>query len=229
MRQHLLNYFDVGGFPAVQNMPKNEWRNTLQGYVDTVILHDIVERHKVSNIPLLKYLTTTLLKNAATQFSVNKFFNDIKSQGYKISKDTIHNYLDFITDSFLAFSIPFYSESERIKQNISKKIYVVDNGLINANTLGVTDIYNKFLENQVYLDLRRQNKEIYFYKTSEGFEVDFVTVDQSGARELIQVTWDMTDPKTLEREEHALRQAEKELGIPGRIITAKVYLEEMIS
>ena len=93
MRNHLLNYFSIGGFPAVQHMPKNEWRDTLQGYVDTVILRDIVERHNVSNIVLLKYLTTTLLKNAASPFSVNKFYNDIKSQGYKIGKDTIYTYM----------------------------------------------------------------------------------------------------------------------------------------
>jgi len=227
MRNHLLNYFSVGGFPAVQHMPKNEWRDTLQGYVDTVILRDIVERHKVSNILLLKYLTTTLLKNAATSFSVNKFYNDIKSQGYKISKDTIYTYLSYIEDAFLAFTIPFYSESERTKQNIPKKIYAVDNGLVNANSLGINDLHNKFLENQIYLDLRRQGKDIYFYNTAEGYEVDFVTVAKDGSRELIQVTMDMSDPKTAEREQRALIQAEKELGIKGKIITFKDYLKSI--
>lgn len=224
MRHHLLNYFSTGGFPAVQHMPKNEWRDTLQGYVDTVILRDIIERHNVSNIVLLKFLTTTLLKNAATIFSVNKFYNDIKSQGYKISKDTIHTYMEYIEDAFLSFTVPFYSESERKKQNIPKKIYAIDNGLVNANLLGTNDTYNKFLENQVYLDLRRQGKDIYFYHTDDGFEVDFVAVDKDGSRELIQVTWDMSDPKTLEREQRALEQAEKELGVSGKIITLNDYL-----
>jgi len=224
MRSHLLKYFSIGGFPAVQHMPKNEWRDTLQSYVDTVILRDIVERHNVSNIALLKYLTTTLIKNAATSFSVNKFYNDIKSQGYKLSKDTIHTYMSYIEDAFLVFTIPFYSESERTKQNIPKKIYAIDNGLVNANSLGINELHNKFLENQVYLDLRRQNKNIYFYNTADGFEVDFVAVDKDGSRELIQVTLDMSDPKTAEREQRALTQAEKELGIKGRIITLKDYL-----
>jgi len=227
MRDQLLKYFSTGGFPAVQFMPKNEWRDTLQGYVDTVILKDIVERHNVSNIVLLKYLTTTLLKNAATTFSVNKFYNDIKSQGYKISKDTIHTYMEYIEDTFLAFTVPFYSESHRTKQNIPKKIYAVDNGLVNANSLGTNDIHNRFLENQVYLDLRRQGKDVYFYNTVDGFEVDFVSVDKDGSRELIQVTLNMDDPKTAEREQRALTQAEKELGIKGRIITLKDYLRNI--
>jgi len=227
MRKHLLEYFSVGGFPAVQHMHKNEWRETLQGYVDTVILRDIVERHNVSNIVLLKYLITTLLKNAATSFSVNKFYNDIKSQGYKLSKDTIHTYMEYIEDAFLVFSVPFYSESERTKQNIPKKIYAVDNGLVNANSLGINDLHNKFLENQVYLDLRRQGKDIYFYNTADGYEIDFVAVAKDGSRELIQVTVDMSDPKTSEREQRALEQAETELGIKGRIITLKDYLKNI--
>jgi len=227
IRKHLLDYFKTGGFPAVQHMPMNEWRDTLQGYVDTVILRDIVERHNVSNITLLKYLTTTLLKNAATSFSVNKFYNNVKSQGYKIGKDTIHTYMEYIEDAFLVFAIPFYSESARTKQNVPKKIYSVDNGLVNANTLGTNEILNKFFENQIYLDLRRQDKDVYFYNTADGFEVDFVAVDKDGSRELIQVTLDMSEPKTAEREKRALEQAEQELGIKGRIITLNDYLREI--
>ena len=224
MRKQLLNYFSIGGFPAVQHMAPHEWRETLQTYVDTVILRDIVERYNVSNIALLKYLINTLLTNAATSFSVNKFYNDIKSQGYKVGKDTIHNYMDYIEDAYLAFSVPLYSESEREKQNKPKKIYAVDSGLINANSLKLNDIYGKLLENQIYLDLRRQGKSIYFYNTSDGYEIDFVTIDALGGREIIQVVWDISDPKTLERGRRALSQAEQELGCAGRIITLRDYL-----
>lgn len=224
MRQQLLNYFSTGGFPAAQAMPQNEWRETLQGYVATVILRDIIERHNVTNIALLKYLTVTLLKNASALFSANKFYNDIKSQGYRVSKDTIHNYLEYIQDAFLIFCVPHYSESVREKQNRPKKIYAIDTGLVNAMSINVSNNYGRLLENLVYLDLRRQNKTIYFYNTSEGYEVDFVTVDSEGNRELIQVVWDIADPKTTEREQRALSQAEKELGIKGRIITLREYL-----
>lgn len=228
MRKHLLNFFSIGGFPAVQHMIKHEWRDTLQSYVNTVILRDIVERYKVGNIVLLRYLINTLLKNAASPFSINKFYCDIKSQGYKISKDTIHQYMAYIEDAFLVFPIPFYAESERKKQNMIKKIYVIDNGLMNVHSLGIHDINNKFLENQVYLDLRRQGKDIYFYHTKQGFEIDFVSVDKEGGRELIQVTVDMSDPKTAKREERALEEAQKELGMPGRIITLKSYLKDSL-
>ncbi len=229
MQGHLLNYFATGGFPAVQTMPQNEWRETLQSYVDTVILRDIVERHKVSNITLLKYLINSLLSNAAAPFSVNKFYNDIKSQGYKVAKDTIYSYMDYIEDAYLAFTVPMYSESARAKHNTPKKVYAIDSGLIHATSLKIKDIYGKLLENLVYLDLRREGRDIYFYMTSDGYEVDFVTVDKSGEREIIQVAWDVSNPNTLDREQRALQQAKQELGISGRVISLRDYLRHGVT
>jgi predicted AAA+ superfamily ATPase len=225
LRQHLLAYFATGGFPAIQLMVKNEWRDTLQGYIDTVILRDIIERYKVTNVVLLKHLTLCLLKNAATIFSSNKFFNNIKSQGYKVSKETIYTYISYLEDAFLIFTVPFYSESEREKNNKPKKVYVIDSGLIQMSSLGINALYGKFFENLVYLDLRRQGKTIYYYTTQDGFEVDFVTIDKKGTRELIQVTCEMDDPTTQQREQRALEQAKRELGLEGRVVTFRDYLK----
>ncbi len=229
MKSHLLNYFSRGGFPAVQAMSMNDWRETLRNYVDTTLLRDIIERHNIGNTQLLKYLATSLLKNAASPFSINKFFNDIKSQGLQVSKETLHTYLGYLEDAFLVFTVPFYSESERERQTRPKKIYAVDSGLINMVSLGsgagAQEAHGKLFENLIYLDLRRQNKKIYFYNTQEGYEIDFVTVSPEGHRELIQVVWDIEDPKTKDREERALVQAEQELGISGRILTVRDYLK----
>jgi predicted AAA+ superfamily ATPase len=221
--KQLIDFFTKGGFPAVQYMQAHDWRETLQSYVDTVILKDIIERHNVTNIILLKYLTKTLIINAAALFSVNKFYNDIKSQGHKASRETLYNYIDYLEDAFLIFNVRVYSESVRAQHTVPNKIYAIDNGLINAFSLKIKDLYHKFLENQVYLDLRRQGKDIFYYNTKDGYEVDFVTVAKNGEREIIQVTWDMTDPITAEREQRALNLAEKELGIKGRIITSREY------
>ncbi|WP_079978269.1 ATP-binding protein [Parachlamydia acanthamoebae] len=81
------------------------------------------------------------------------------------------------------------------------------------------------LENQVYLDLRRQKKEIFYYSTSEDYEIDFITKDREGQFEMIQVVWDKSDPLTFEREERALISAEKKLGIKGRMIDYETYLK----
>jgi predicted AAA+ superfamily ATPase len=227
MQKQLLNYLSLGGFPAVQFLEQNEWRATLQNYVDTVILKDIIERHKLTNVALLKYLITSLLKNSAAPFAINKFYNDIKSQGYKVSKDTLHNYLEYIQDTYLIFSAPAFLESTRARQTKPKKIYAIDSGLINAVSINPSAGLGHALENLIFLDLKRQEKEIYYYNTASGYEIDFLTIDKQGQRELIQVCWDIENEKTAEREQRAIQQAEKELGIKGRVITATSYLSDM--
>lgn len=222
--QHFLKYLAVGGFPAAQLLPKHKWRETLRGYLDSVILRDIVERHNVTNITLLEYLTRALVKSVASVFSVNKFYNDIKSQGFSLNKHTLHNYLDYLQDAFLVFRVTHFSESERIKQTRPKKLYVVDSGLVNAISLTDDGNLGRLFENLVYLDLRRRNKTIYFYTTKDGYEVDFVTIDPDGNKELLQVTWDMEDEATKQHEWRALEQAEAELGIKGRVLTVWDYL-----
>lgn len=80
------------------------------------------------------------------------------------------------------------------------------------------------LENQIYLDLRRKNKKIFYYQTKSGYEIDFLTQSLEGKKELLQVVWDMNDPKTRAREERALEEAERELGVSGKIIDRDQYL-----
>jgi uncharacterized protein len=228
-RSYLLQYFHSGGFPGVQLMPPNEQLEALQNYVETVIFRDVIERHQVSNISLMKYFINFLLKNIAAPFSINKFYNDIKSQGHKIGKDTLYSYLNYLEDASLVFAVPIFTESLRHMQTTPKKIYAIDNGLILANTFNLSDNLGKLLENQVYLDLRRQRKKIFYYRTSDGYEVDFITQDKQGKYEIIQVVWDINDQKTLERETRALRQAEQELGFSGRILDYTHYLRRFAS
>lgn len=224
---HLTGFFQCGGFPGVQTLSTQERIEMLQNYVEVVVFRDVVERHRVSNISLLKYFVGALLKNTASRFSINKFYKDIQSQGYKVGKDTLYNYLEYLEDAFLVYTVPIFTESLRILEITPKKIYAVDNGLINATTFNFALNFGKLLENQVYLDLRRQKKEIFYYMTSEGYEVDFVTKDLEGNYEIIQVVWDQKDAKTFEREERALRSAEKELGIKGRIIDWETYIASL--
>jgi hypothetical protein len=223
-----LKYFRTGGFPGIQLMAPNEQLETLQNYVETVIFRDIIERYQISNISLMKYFINFLLKNFATSFSINKFYNDIKSQGHKAGKDTLYSYLNYLEDAFLIFTVPIFTESLRQMQTTPKKVYAIDNGLVLANTFNLSDNLGKLLENQVYLDLRREGKKIFYYQTSDGYEVDFITQDHRGKYEMIQVVWDMNDQKTMKRETRALQQAEQELGFSGRVLDYKDYLRHFV-
>lgn len=138
---------------------------------------------------------------------------------------SLYGYLEHLEDAFLIYTVPIFTESLRASETIPKKIYAVDNVLLNANSFNLSLNFGKLLENQVYLDLRRQKKEFFYYSTSEGYEVDFITKDREGRYEIIQVVWDQNDLLTFEREERAIKSAEKELGIKGKIIDWKEYLK----
>lgn len=222
--QNLKHYLESGGFPETTLISKSRERSLLQDYVDLVIMRDIIERYQITNHTLIRYMIKTLLKNVGSPFSVNKFFNDIKSQGLSASKNTLYDYLQHIEDAFLVFMVPFFSESVRKVASNPKKTYVIDTGLINAYTVSLSPQYGHLFENVIYLDLRRQNHKVFYYRTQEDYEIDFVSRDPQGKLHLWQVCWDIEDKKTLEREQRALEAAEKELGIKGQLITPQSYL-----
>ncbi len=222
------HYLEYGGFPEIVNYEHRDRINTLQDYVNVVIFKDIVERYNITNINLIRYLIKIFIKNAGTSFSVNKQFNDLKSQGFALSKMTIHEYLGYIEDAYLAFTVPLYSESIRKTQTNPKKIYAIDTGLINAYNLSFTKNMGHIFENLIFLDLKRKGHEIYYYLTKNRNEVDFLSKDSYGKMHLFQVAWDVSDPETMEREIRALSEAEKELNIKGKLITPSNYLSDFV-
>ena len=166
-----------------------------------------------------------LLKNVACLFSIHKCFNDLKSQGLSVARQSLYDYLSYIEDAYLAFSVPLYSESYRKTQSNPRKWYVVDSGLALSSSMSLSHNFGHLFENLVYLDLRRRGHEIYYYLTKERFEVDFFTKDREGQFHLYQVTWDPNDDETTAREERALLAAQKELNIEACLITPEVYLK----
>ena len=219
-------YLELGGFPEVVFYDASVRDQTLQDYVTIVTYRDIIERYAIINPSIIRYMIASMIANVAKPFSINKFYNDLKSQGYKINKDSLYDYAQHIEDAFLAFSVPLYSESIRKVQTNPKKIYAIDTGLIRAMTLDHTNDLGRLFENLIYLDLRRRGVTIYYYLTKERYEVDFLIQTSHGKKELIQVTWDMADNDTKLREERALNAAMLELNIPGRIVTLESYLRE---
>jgi len=145
----LGGYLQEGGFPEVVNQPQIRWMRLLQDYVEVVIYRDIIERHKITNVTLIKYMISYLIKNAATSFSVNKFYNDLKSQGFMVGRDTVTLYLSYIEDAFLVFTIPVYSESIRKTQVNPKKCYAIDMGMIRANQLSLNPNWGRLFENLI--------------------------------------------------------------------------------
>ncbi len=120
--------------------------------------------------------------------------------------------------------MPIFAKSLRKVAANPKKIYGIDTGLVSIHQLVEHTNWGPLFENLVYLDLRRDQREIFYYKTRDNFEIDFVVKDREGKWEMLQVVWDLSNPDVLEREQRALSQAEEELGIAGRILDAETYI-----
>ncbi|MCX5670136.1 MAG: ATP-binding protein [Planctomycetota bacterium] len=130
MEKDLREYLTRGGFPEALSAAERDRFDLLRGYVDVVLLRDVVERYDVSQPVALRWMTRHLLGNAAGSFSVNKFHGDLKSQGLHVSKETLHAYLGHLQDAFLIRTVFVAGGSERRRMVNPRKVYPVDPGLI---------------------------------------------------------------------------------------------------
>jgi uncharacterized protein len=210
LEHRLERYLESGGFPEVQTIPKDLRIRVLQEYIDVVIFRDVVERHGVDNLPALRYLERRLLASPAGRFSVSKLFNDLKSQGMRVGKDTLYEYLAHLEDSFLLSTLAVASPSARVRQVNPRKCYPVDPALSAAVSFRASGDVGHLLETAVYLELRRRGRSLAYVATRSGYEVDFLAEDLSGSRELVQVSAGLEDPATRLRELRALEEGMKE-------------------
>lgn len=174
-------YLTWGGFPEVVLADRVELkRNLLDSYLDVMLFRDVIERHNLKNFVVIEKLFTKVLLSFTKEISVHRWYNDLKSQGLKLGKDTLYQYLGYLEEALFIRQI-----NNAAAPNGNKKIYLVDNGLYQR----VRDRpdWGKLWENQCFVDLWRQSQSIQFWKSDEG-EVDFITQDQ-----LIQATVELTD------------------------------------
>jgi predicted AAA+ superfamily ATPase len=207
LEKDLLNYLGTGGFPEAQGLDSRDRQELLKGYVDVVLLRDVIERHAVSHPLALRWMVRHLLGNPAGSFSVNKFYRDLKSQGIAVAKDTLHGYLAHLEDAFLVRVVSVATDSERRRMVNPRKIYPIDPGLIPLFDRSGKANLGHALETCVLLELDRRGAEVAYMHTSGGCEVDFLARHPSGREELIQVCASLDDPATREREIRALAEA----------------------
>jgi predicted AAA+ superfamily ATPase len=221
LRKATKDYFEIGGFPEVQKMDSNLRVEVLQGYIDSVLLKDVIERHRVSNIVALKHLVHHIMNSPSGKFSVNRFYNTLKSMSVRCTKNSLYEYLDHLIDAFLFYKVPIHSRSEKARMINPPKMYMIDTGLHNAMAFRNSLNKGPLLENMTFMHLRRGNYDIEYVITKNGYEVDFLARHRiSNEKELIQVCWGMSDEGVFKRELRGIKSAMKELSITsGTIVT----------
>jgi len=195
-----------GGFPEAQRLPVALRIELLQGYVDTVLFRDVVERYGVSQVAALRWLVRQCLRNPAGSFSVHRLHQDLKAQGHGVAKDAVHAMLGHLLDAFLLCAVPLATDSERQRNSNPRKLYPADPGFIKAfDTSGRANLGHA-LETVVLNELERRSAEVGYVKTDEGLEADFLARHRAAREELVQVCADVSAPETLLRELRAVKE-----------------------
>src|SRR3989338_7004363 len=211
----IIKYFDeyarTGGFPEMVKYQDVEF---LKRIYEDVLYKDLLVRFKIRDVEAFKQLAGYLFSNFTKAISYNSLKNML---GFK-SAMSVKNYVNYLQESYLFFSIYKYDYSLK-KQFISdKKIYAIDNGLRNAVSFAVSDDRGRLLENMIFLELKRRGYEVYFFK-GKG-ECDFVLKEKNKITTAIQVS-EVLDESNKEREINGLREAMTQFHLKNGIMITK--------
>lgn len=215
---YIERYLYQGGFPELLFLPSQLHAEILQGYMESVLYRDIIERYKIKNAHIVKQLLIYCLQNSGSLFSINKIFYRLKSGGLSISKNSLYKFMTYFEDAYCVFSVPLYNFSMQKSSLRPKKIYAVDSGLIKAYNIKPDFEKAAILETVVFLHFRRQGCEIYYYQTKSNKEIDFLILGNNGLISLYQVSLSLARDSTKEREISALNEAMQELKIDDATI-----------
>lgn len=205
IKKAFSSYLINGGYPALitNNIP---YEQILQSYFQSMIFKDVIERYNVKEIKKLKMLASLLFESVAKEISYNKLANKLNSLGYNVSKNTIIEYVSYFEDAYLFFQNLRY-EYSLIKQLGSiKKVYCIDNGLLNAVSFKFSEDLGRLVENLVFIELKRRNEEILYHR--KYYECDFIIKEKNKVVNAIQVTKKLTD-ESYNREIKGLLEALK--------------------
>ncbi len=228
IKRRFNEYLEKGGFPETIVYPSVQHRETLQSYFDDIIYRDIISRHRIRNPLIFKDLALFCISNVAkphTYNSLRKLFATYSS----LSTDAIINYIGYLEDAFLLFSLSHYDESLKRQMSKPRKLYCIDTGMINAVSFKLSSDTGRLYENLVFIQLLHSGNEIYYWQDRKGLEVDFVIKERLKPTRLIQVCSNLSDPETKEREVNGLLAGMKNFKMKeGIIITSDLFDEEFV-
>lgn len=220
------NYLEWGGFPEVV-LARTEPAAYLRSLFDSIVLRNIVTRHRIRASTAIHDLLTLLMNNAANRFSARSLERSLGS----LSTATIQKFIGYCRDAYLIQDLQAYSFKPKLRLKADRKIYALDNGFVSAKSQASASNTSRLLENLVFIELVRRgfkpNIELFYYQTKSGHEVDFLVRKGAANTGLLQVTQAMSTLKTREREIRALREAAEELGV-RRLTIVTLETEEEI-
>ena len=215
VQQNFAEYFKWGGFPELL-LYKNK-RHWLNGLYEKIVLGDVIQRNGIKNEQALRLAIKRLAENIMQPTAYNRLANMVKSTGVKTNSVSIIDYIRYIKEACLMFTLDNYA-SKFAEKETAKKHYFTDNGLL---SIFLTESKSPLLENLCAITLHKKyNKDsempkLYYY--NRNIEVDFFVPEESLA---IQASYSLTDLGTRKREVDALLALNKKHPLQkARIIT----------
>lgn len=206
----LDTYLKTGGFPdvVVQDLDPKSYLETL---FDSVLLKDVVRRYHVRFSQKIYDLSLYVISHFAGEFSFTKLKNVLNFN----SVNTLQNYLKYLEEAYLVFLMNRFSFKPKEQIKAPRKIYLVDNGFALAKAFQFTQNAGKLMENLVFVELLKRgykvNGTLFYYKTRNQREIDFVLREGLRVKTLVQVCYAPDDPDVEKREIKALIEASEEL------------------
>lgn len=220
------DYMRNGGYP--ETIPaRSITKSYLSTLFDSILLKDVAQRHNVRNTTDLYNLATYLLSNFCNPISANELAGELGLSSVATTK----KFCDYLNEPYLFFYLPRFNNKLKLMNKAPKKVYVVDNGFVQSTAFNLSENLGRLLENQVFVELLRRGyipgQTLFYYRTRNDKEIDFVTRKGAKVEQLIQVCYDMTSEKTRKRELDALVEAAEELHCDNLLVITNSQEEKI--
>ena len=220
------DYMRNGGYP--ETIPaRSITKSYLSTLFDSILLKDVAQRHKVRNTSDLYNLASYLLSNFCNPISANELAGELGMSSVATTK----KFCDYLNEPYLFFYLPRFNNKLKLMNKAPKKIYVVDNGFVQSTAFNLSENLGRLLENQVFVELLRRGyipgQTLFYYRTRNDKEINFVTRKGAKVEQLIQVCYDMNSEKTRKREFDALVEAAEELHCDNLLIITNSQEEQI--
>ena len=211
------DYLRNGCYPEVV-ASRQLTRSYLDTLFDSIVWKDVAKRHNVRNVTDLNNLAMYLVSNFCNPVSANDLTTEL---GFS-SVNTTRKYMDYLHEPYLFYYLSRYNNKLKLMKKAPRKVYVVDNGFVTSKAFSLSDNLGRLLENQVFIELVRRGYDVertmFYYRSRNDKEVDFVLRKEAHIERLVQVCYDMSNPKTEKREVDSIVECAGELKCSNLVI-----------
>jgi predicted AAA+ superfamily ATPase len=209
IKRHFFKYMETGGFPEFLKTGNKDY---LKFLYESILYRDILVRNKLINEKEMRELVLSLTSNLSKLITYNSLSKLIGVQ----NAATVKKYLQYLENSYLVFQVNKYASSVKKQIYSPKKTYFIDNALASVLGFRFSDDRRRYLENLVFVEMKRRGYEMYYHKGSK--ECDFILRENNKIVSAVQVTLSLNHSKTKDREISGLIEAMEFYNLNSGII-----------